>query len=493
MMSESYILAVDLGTTSAKAVVAHVGGGILAQASRDYATIYQPAGIVEQDPNTVLDAAVEVLGKVVSRSRIVAEKVAGISFSGIWQSMLPVDQHRQPLCRAMLWADQRSLDQSLRLSAELNSNDIKSRTGCTIHPMYFLPRLLWFKEKAPEILRQTRAFISIKDYVLSRLFGELLTDKSIASGTGLWRISSMDWDEDLLRHIGLTKNILPRLVEPTTLFQKGLKAEFAVRMGLLPGTPGIIGAADGALAHLGAVGISEDRMSLTVGTGSALRLSKPEPFVRADTQAWCYYLAENNWLTGGVIQDAGNVLDWYVKNFMASSLDSPDAFALLNRYAAEIEPGAGGMIFLPFLSGERCPNNRPDARGTVYGLNFSHTKKHLARAVMEGIAYRISSVFQMLTGDRDPDLVVTGGLLKSPVWLKIISDYLGKKLWLPGESETTAWGAILIGLKALGAVDTLPALNQYVSIKTCQAPDAEANCEYRRIDRAYRELYQKIF
>jgi gluconokinase len=112
---------------------------------------------------------------------------------------------------------------------------------------------------------------------------------------------------------------------------------------------------------------------------------------------------------------------------------------------------------------------------------------------MEGIAYRISSVFQMLTGDRDPDLVVTGGLLKSPVWLKIISDYLGKKLWFPGESETTAWGAILIGLKALGAVDTLPALNQYVSIKTCQAPDAEANCEYRRIDRAYRELYQKIF
>jgi gluconokinase len=492
-MSDPYILAVDMGTTSAKAVVASFGGGILAHASKDYATIYQPSGIVEQDPNIVLEATVEVLGRIVSQSRIDAEKVAGISFSGIWQSMIPVDQNGEPLCRAVLWADQRSLNQSLRLSAELDSNDIKSRTGCTIHPMYFLPRLLWFKEEAPEILHHTRAFISIKDYVLSRLFGELLTDKSVASGTGLWRMSSMDWDEDLLRHIGLTKNILPRLVEPTTLFQNGLKTEFAGRMGLLPGTPGIIGAADGALAHLGGAGLSEDRMSLTVGTGSALRLRKPEPFVRPDTQAWCYYMAENNWLTGGVIQDAGNVLDWFVKNFMASSPESADVFELLNRYAAEIEPGAGGLIFLPFLSGERCPNNRPDVRGAVYGLNFSHTKKHLARAVMEGIAYRISAVFQMLAGDRDPDLVVTGGLLKSPVWLKIISDYLGKKLWFPSERETTAWGAILIGLKALGVVETFAELNQYVSIKTCQAPDADATCEYRRIDRSYRELYQKIY
>jgi gluconokinase len=434
-----------------------------------------------------------VLGRVVGQSGIEPEKVAGISFSGIWQSMLPVDQHGDPLGRALLWADQRSLDQSLRLSAELNPVDIKSRTGCTIHPMYFLPRLLWFKEEAPEILRHTRAFISIKDYVLSRLFGELLTDKSMASGTGLWRMASMDWDEDLLAHIGLTKNILPRLVEPTTLLQNGLKAEFAGRMGLLAGTPGVIGAADGALAHLGGAGLVDDRMSLTVGTGSALRLRKPEPFVRPDTQAWCYYLAENNWLSGGVIQDAGNVLDWYAKNFMTSPAESTDVFARLNRYAAEIEPGAGGLIFLPFLSGERCPNNRPDVRGAVYGLNFSHTKKHLARAVMEGIAYRIASVYQMLAGGSDPDLVVTGGLLKSPVWLKIISDYLGKKLWFPNEKETTAWGAILIGLKALGVVETMTALNRYVGIEACQMPDADANREYQRVDRAYRELYQKIF
>jgi gluconokinase len=493
-MNDTIILAVDIGTTSAKAIAAHLGRrDILASVSQDYPTIYKSSGVAEQEPNDVLAAAVQVLARVVKLGKVDAGNVLGISFSGIWQSMIPVDDSLTPLSRAILWADQRSLKQSLRLSAELDAGDIRSRTGCTIHPMYFPSRLLWFKEEAPQILARTRAFISIKEYVLSRLFGELYADKSIASGTGIWRMATMDWDEDLLKHIGLTRQYLPRIVEPTFVFQKGLKSEFAQQTGLLTGTPGVIGAADGALAHLGGVGLSEKRMSLTVGTGSALRLKKREPFIVPENQAWCYYMAENNWLTGGVIQDAGNVLDWFTKNFMESSSGETDIFEVLNRYAAEIDPGAEGLIFLPFMSGERCPYNRPDIRGAIYGLNFSHTKKHFARAVMEGIAFRLSSVYRMLAGDQHPDLVVTGGLLKSPTWLKIISDYLGKKLWFPGEKETAAWGAILIGLKALGFVETLEALDQHVSTGLCQEPDANTNIEYQRIDRFYQQLYQKIY
>jgi gluconokinase len=306
-------------------------------------------------------------------------------------------------------------------------------------------------------------------------------------------MATMDWDQDLLQHIGLTRKYLPRIVEPTMLFQNGLKPEFARQTGLLPGTPGVIGAADGALAHLGSVGLSEERMSLTVGTGSALRLKRREPVAQTKNQAWCYYMAENNWLIGGVIQDAGNVLDWFTKNFMAPYPDSIDVFELLNRYAAEINPGADGLIFLPFLSGERCPNNRPDLRGAIYGLNFSHTKKHLARALMEGFAYRLSSVYQMLAGDESPDLVVTGGLLKSPTWLEIISDYMGKTLWFPAEKETTAWGAILLGMKAFGCVDTLETLTRYVDTASCQKPDTSTTNEYQKINRFMQHLYQKIY
>ena len=494
MINDTIILAVDIGTTSAKAIAVHLGRrDILARVSKDYPTIYKSSGIVEQEPNDVLAAAVQVLARVVELGKVDARNVLGISFSGIWQSMIPVDENGNPLSRAILWADQRSLKQSLRLSAELDAGDIKSRTGCTIHPMYFPSRLLWFKEEAPEILARTRAFISIKEYVMSRLFGELYADKSVASGTGIWRMAAMDWDEDLLKHIGLTRQYLPRIVEPTFVFQKGLQSDFAHQTGLIPGTPGVIGAADGALAHLGGVGLSEERMSLTVGTGSALRLKKREPFINPENQAWCYYMVENNWLTGGVIQDAGNVLDWFTKNFMEASSEETDVFGLLNQYAAEIDPGAEGLTFLPFMSGERCPYNRPDIRGAIYGLNFSHTKRHFARAVMEGIAFRISSVYRMLAGDQCPDLVVTGGLLKSSVWLKIISDYLGKRLWFPGETETAAWGAILVGLKALGVVNTLEALDEFVSTAAFHEPDADTNIVYQRIDRYYRQLYQKIY
>ncbi len=493
MTPHNCIIAVDIGTTSAKAILYQIGNRIIAQDSRNYPSFYPQPEIAEQDPDQVLKAVVAVIREVVLKGGINSKLIEALVFTGIWQSLLPVDDNGCPLAKALLWADSRSLGQCERLKIEVNSEELKARTGCSIHPMYYPSRLAWFKEHAAEIYQKTYKFISIKEYVLYHLFGQFKVDKSIASGTGMFHMAAANWDEELLHYLGLSPQKLAPVVETTAMFDKGLKPQFASQMGLIAGTPGVIGAADGALAHLGAVGLSSKRMSLTVGTGAALRLRVDHPQILPGTEAWCYYMTENQWLLGGVVQDAGNVLSWYGDNFMDEGRTPATIYDTLNRYARQIQPGAEGLIFLPFLSGERCPNNRPDARGALYGFKFGHTRRHFARALMEGLSYRLFSVYKMLASQTEPDLVVTGGLLKSPVWLKIMADFFGKRFWIPKMPESAAWGAILVALRSLGILKELEQVNALVEVESAQEPDPEAHRQYQHVYESYHSLYTKLF
>lgn len=492
MSTGEYLIAVDIGTTSTKALLYRVGGTIEDYESRSYPTYYPQPGFVEQDPEEILSAVIQVLSSLMEKTGVSPQSIAAITFGGVWQSMMAVDAHCQALSRAMIWADVRALKQNERLQAELSAEAIRERTGCTLHPMYFLSRLLWFQEEAPEIFRSSHKFISIKEYVLYHLFGQFVIDRSIASGTGIWRMSTMDWDAELLRAVHVSPEKFSSVVE-TTSFVNGLKPEVALRTGLLSGTPGVVGAADGALSHLGSVGLADDKMSMMVSTGSALRKRLTKPQILPGTEAWCYYLMENNWLMGGIVQDAGNVMKWFTDHFVAEGGPEDRVFALINDYAEEVEPGADGVVFLPFLGGERCPFDRPEARGTVHGLRFSHTKKHLIRALMEGISYRLYSVYKMLASDAEPELVVAGGLLKSPVWMQITADFFGKRLWKPKVEEASAWGGVLLGLRALGIIDRLEEINAWVEVEGKQEPDPETHRKYQRIYDSYTDLYAKLY
>ncbi len=488
-----YIISVDIGTTSAKGMLYRIGGHIECQEDCGYNTYYPQQGFVEQDPDEVLRAVVEVLQSLVEKSRVHTRTVAAISFGGIWQSILPVDRLGKPLTRAILWSDSRSVNQSRRLRGEMKGEEVKTRTGCSIHPMYFLPRLAWFKEEAGEVYRQTHKFVSIKEYVLYHLYGRFAVDRSIASGTGVFRMSRADWDGELLHTIGVGVETLSEVMETTTFLGNGLKDEIASRTGLLTGTPGVLGAADGALSHLGSVGVSEERMSLTVGTGSALRRRLSEPKVLEGKEAWCYYMTEGNWLLGGVVHDAGNVLRWFADSFISSGSEEEKVFEIINAFAEEIEPGAEGLVFLPFLAGERCPYHRPEARGAIHGLTFTHGKKHLARALMEGVSYRLYSVYEMLAGESRPELVVTGGLLKSSTWLKITADFFGKKLWKPRIKEASAWGGVLIGLRALGVIDRIEDIDRWVDLEGKQEPDLKTHRIYQKVYSSYQRLYSQLY
>ncbi len=486
------LISVDIGTTNVKAVLYRQESGIDGQEVESYATSYPRPGYVEQDPEEVLAAVGRVIRRVVESASLRPQETDALVFDGVWQSLVPVDREGKALAPASLWADTRSIPQNDRLKGRIDTEEVRRRTGCPLHPMYFLSRLAWMKEEAPEVYRRADRFVSVKEFVLQRLFGLRKADRSTASGTGAWNMETRDWDHELLSEAGLTSARFSECAEPTTALP-GLRGEFASLLGVGEGTPAVLGAADGALAHLGSVGLDESRMSLTVGTGAAVRKRISTPRIKPGTEAWCYYLAEDNWLQGGVLHDAGNALRWFADTLLPTEKGGEDVFDAMNRLAAEAPLGADGLCFIPLLGGERCPHYRPRARGALYGLSFSHTRAHLVRALMEGLAYNLYSVYQMLISDSEPDLVVTGGILKSPTWLQIVADFFGKKLWLPRVPEAAAWGGVLIGLRALGAMQDLQECTALVDFSGKQEPDPLRNAQYRKLLGTYERLYSDLF
>ncbi|MDR0479009.1 MAG: hypothetical protein LBH31_04240, partial [Burkholderiaceae bacterium] len=251
---KSHIISIDIGTSSAKAILCTTDGTLTAQASAPYPCYYPEPGWVEQDADEVLVAVVKVIGSLVESASLAASGVEAIVFGGIWQSFLPLDAQDRPLCRALIWADQRSAQENILLKTRLDNEDVRARTGCALHPMYFLSRILWLKNQAPDLYARTARFVSIKEYILSRLYGTRVVDRAIASGTGAWNMARRDWDYELLAAAGVSEARFSECVEPASMV-RGLQPSYAAATGLSAGTPAVVGAADGALAHLGAVGL----------------------------------------------------------------------------------------------------------------------------------------------------------------------------------------------------------------------------------------------
>jgi gluconokinase len=486
MKRGEYIIGLDIGTTSTKGLLFEINGSIVNVRSENYQIYYPGHVMVEQDPEEVLHAVIKVVYDLVTHSRIPSVAVISLVFGGILHSLIPVDKSGNALSRALIWADSRSTEQSEQLRKEMDVEDVKLRTGCTIHPLYFLPRLAWLKIHRNDVLKHTFKIISIKEYIIHKLYDVFIVDRSIASGTGVWNVRTMNWDSDLLNAVKISSHIFSRIVEPTYIL-KGLKHKHASAMGIPEGTPSVIGASDGPLAHLGSTGLRDQAMSLTIGSSGALRRSVHEPTILHGREAWCYYLYENNWILGAVTHDAGIVVKWLSDNFLTDTFDD------INAWAEKVPAGSEGLLFFPFLGGEKSPHYNPSARGAVIGLSFSHEKKHIIRALMEGISYRLYSNYRMLVPKNDMDLVVTGGILKSPIWMQITADFFGKRLYKPGVVEASAWGAVLLGLRALGVIKNMEEMKRYTEYSEFIEYNPHNHLIYKEVNRLYENLYSRLF
>ena len=496
-MSAEYFLGVDIGTTGCRAIIFDLKGGIIAANSEEYPIICARPGWAEQDPERIYEAVCNIIRRSVSHSGIRAEEIAGLGLSSVFHSLICLDEKGKPLSNSIIWADTRSTKQSDYLK-NFGEFGIYRRTGCRIHPMYPLSKVLWFKEENPEVYKKTAKLVSIKEYVLYKWFSEFVVDKSVASGTGIFNIHTLDWDQECMDILGIKRDMLSEPVPVTQVVGK-LKGEIAYHLGLSEGTPVIIGAADAALSTLGSGAYRKGQMVAMLATSAAIRVVSEKPMVDDKGRTWCYVMADGKWMVGGAINNAGLVYWWFKEVFGKEEVSCAeelgmDPYEIMNQYAEKVPPGSEGLIFLPFLTGERSPFWDPNARGMVFGLGLHHGKAHFVRAMIEGIAYRMNSVFQAiteLTGE-PREIRITGGSARSPLWCQILSDVFNRNLKLPEIREAPCLGAAIMAMQGLGYVKGLEAVEEMVRVEKEFIPQKEAADTYARIFDLYMRIYWSL-
>jgi gluconokinase len=466
------VLAVDVGTSSVRALLFDGRGRPCGPGSRlTYAASYEPEGAAQVDPEHLLWLTEEVMTRAVADD---AEPVAAVGLSTFWHSLVGVDARGRPTTPVFLWSDARAWRQAERLRRELDREGVRRRTGAPIHPCYWPARLAWLRQEQPAIWERTRRWLSFPDLLYLRLFGEVGTSPSMASGTGLRRLAG-GWDPALLELLAVDPEALPREVEEMS----GLRPTYARRWPRLRAARWLTACGDGALANLGSGCVDPTRRAITLGTSGALRVITDRPPSDLTPGLWCYVLDAERYVVGGALSNGGNLWAWMRRTLRLKTRG-------LEYRLAQLPPGSG-PDFLPLLAGERSPGFAPHASGAIAGLTQTTTAEQIVRSGMEGVAVRFAMIDAAL--DRSVPgaklLVASGGALHaSRLWAQIIADAIGKPIRVSPDFEASARGAAWLALARLGIhVQGTPHRGRLVE------PDGRAHRAYAEVAARQARLY----
>ena len=490
---KTYSIGIDIGTTSTKAIVFKDSGEVLEEASVEYPLLTPEPKAAEQNPDEIVAAVKLATRTVIQEADLAPNEIKLLSFSAAMHSLIALDELGNPLTASITWADQRSESQARRLK-ETNGQALYEKTGTPIHSMSPLAKLIWLREEKPKLFKKAHFFLGIKEYVFYELFGEYVSDYSIASATGLFNIHTLDWDEEALETAQISKNQLPKVV-PTTEIFTNMKEDVALELGILPETPVVIGANDGCLANLGVNAIEPGVVALTIGTSGAIRTVVDKPITDSEGRIFCYALTENHWVVGGAVNNGGMIYNWMMQEFGSLELVEAKAknhspYDLISKKIASVKPGAEGLLFYPYLSGERAPLWNANAKGSFYGLSLTHKKEHMMRAVLEGINLNLYLVYRALeTVIGQPDKIhASGGFAQSPLWRQMVADIFNTEVHISQTVESSALGAVLLGRFAMGELASLEEGSQMIGTAGINQPQAEQVEVYQ----ALIPLYEKI-
>ncbi|MCY6491570.1 gluconokinase [Leptolyngbya sp. GGD] len=487
----NHFIGIDIGTTSTKAIVVTSIGEMKGIASREYPLLAPQPRFAEQDPNLIFSAVLESVREAIQRANLSSRDIAAIGCGSAMHSLIVMGADHFPLSQSITWADNRSVTQAAALKQSPNGIQIYRKTGTPLHPMSPLTKLLWMRECDPDRFNKAAKFISIKEYVLYRLFEQYVVDYSIAAATGLLNLKALNWDQEVLNLAQVRVDQLSQLV-PTTHILQGMKPEYAAAMGLDPNVPVVVGSSDGVLANLGVGAIASDQLAITVGTSGAVRKVVSQPITDEQGRTFCYPLTEKYWVIGGASNNGGIVLRWFRDTFGQLEIEpEQDAYAHLIQLAESIPVGAEGLLFLPFLSGERAPYWNADARGVFFGMSLQHQRSHFVRAVLEGIlfaAYSITTVLSDLT-DASQTILASGGMTRSRIWRQMMADLFGIEVLAPEVYEASGFGGAVLAMYAVGEIVKLEAVQSMIRIHDRHLPNLERSQQYHKLFDRYQRLY----
>ena len=474
------ILAVDIGTTSAKALLVSPGGEVLTRVQEFYPTRSPRGDFSEQDPLEILHA----VKKIINHAAVpVGGLVAGVSFSSAMHSLVAVNEEGEALTPLITWADLRSSQEAAGLRNAAGQK-IYEETGTPIHPMSPLCKLIWLKHNQPELFDSRVKFIGIKEYIWFNLFRTFVVDQSIASATGLFNAATRTWSSAALAAAGITAH---QLSVPCSVYSvyKDPGAHLASEFGLSRSIPWVIGASDGCLANLGSGAMDEETLSLTVGTSGAVRKVTHNITPDCQGRTFHYLLDEDKFITGGATNNGAVLVQWFSEKILKQHVNIKS----FGERAVTIPPGAGGLLFLPYMLGERAPVFDPESSGAFVGVRKHHTTEHFMRAVLEGIGYALFSIATILEENSGPSqkVIASGGFIQSHPWVQIMADIFGKEMLIRGSDDASSLGAAMMGFRALG----IEANFQLTSEKIFH-PDPTCQSLYQKYFAVYQQLYSSL-
>lgn len=484
----SYFIGIDVSTTASKTLVIDTQGKVVAcqTAAHPLSTPYPLWS--EQNPQDWWSATCATLREVLKT--IPAEHITAIGLTGQMHGLVTIDQHGYPLRPAILWNDQRSSEQCEKITRQLGADFITQHLGSILLPCFITPKLLWLKENEPEIYKKIAHILLPKDYIRFRLSGEYATDVADGSGLGLMDIKKRAWSDILISAADIPEHWLPSLHESQHICA-WVNAAAAAETGLKIGTPIVAGAGDQPAQGIGSGIVEPGAASLAVGTSgvmfSVTDQYKPDPQGRLNT--FCHAVP-NQWFYMGVTMSAAGSMRW-LRDMLAPNT----YYAALDKQAALIRHGADGLLFAPYLSGERHPHSDPFARGAWVGLTLRHGLAHMTRAVMEGVAFSLRDLLELLhlLGIHPSDLMISGGAANSSLWKKIIAEVMGLPLYTVNSNEGAALGAAIlaaVGVKAWP--DVFSACNDLIKKHNSEIPQPEGIAAYQKLYPLYRKLYPSL-
>lgn len=493
-------IGLDIGTTSTKAFLYDEKGKIRGGAQSAYTLLVPEAGRAEQRPDELLDAVIDAIREAMQDANAHADDISAVGISAAMHSLMAVDHDGHPLTPLITWADNRSIGQVNALRKGREAGKLYRATGTPIHPMSPLTKLLWFADREPELFKRAAKFVSFKEYLLHRLFGRYALDLSLASATGMLDLNTLKWNDSALHLTGLSADRLGEIV-PITERLSGMDRKLADRMGLHPDTPWIAGASDGALANVGVGALGKGETAVTIGTSGAVRSFTDRPATDPDGRTFCYAFEPDRWLVGGPTNNGGIALRWYLEKFVidaeegeSGDLKEKQALDRIVKLADSVAPGSEGLLFLPYLSGERAPYWNADARGAYFGATLHHGRAHFGRATMEGVLFAVRTVSDALMelGGANHTLLASGGFAKSDIWTQMLADLSGTQVVVPDTYEASAFGAAAVAMKADGVIGDYADLKESIGILRTHEPDSSRFKTYERYYALFKRVYEQL-
>ena len=488
-----YLLGIDIGTSGTKGVLIDREGKIYARAGREHSIDIPQPGWAEQDPKMWWEATIQVIREVLKESEVDPQQIRGIGLSGQMHGTVFLDKNLQLFRPVIIWADQRSSSQCKSIYQKISKERFAELTGNPIATGFMCSTLLWVKENQPEAFNKIYKVVLPKDYIRYRLTGNLGIEVTDASGSLLLDIRRRCWSEELLDILGLPLKILPGEVHESQEVAGYLIGEVARNTGLLEGIPVVYGGGDQSMQAIGNGVIKPGILSSTIGTGGQLFITLDkltyDPKLRIHT--FCHAIPGTYHFLGAILS-AGLSLKWLKENILYTS----DSYRIFDKEADNIKVGSEGVIFLPYLLGERSPYMNPEAKGVFFGLNLKHHRAHLIRSVMEGVVFAFKDcleVFEEL-GIKIEQVIASGGGAKSKVWRQIQADVFNKEVFSTQSVEQAAMGAAILAGVGVGLYkDVEEGCKKVVEYKGEKIQPISENVHiYNQRFKIYQSLYQDL-